>query len=324
MMKRILWQHFAGTLSFGEIKPLAYVFRWSLLLSLLLLAACAPSAPEDAAALPTLAQLPTLTSTVTPPPATATFTPSATLTPTDTLTPTLTVTPSQTITDTPTSTPTNTPTITPTPLPTADNEAVLSLVDLAKQATVLPQQAVAPPVTGANPIVTVPPATGCTFLPPGGFGLIFTTDATLMQQLGCPLGSPPVTASLASAVQGYERGTMIWVAGTPGTIYALFNTTTYQQFSDTYTEGVDPASGGESPPAGLLEPVRGFGKVWRTNPNVRNGLGWATNAEVGGQSTVQQFERGWMIALPQRGEILILMSDPSGTSGTWRVVPGGF
>jgi serine/threonine-protein kinase len=295
----------------------------SLLLSLLVLVACDTSAPEEAAVLPTLAQLPTLTSTYTPPPDTATFTPSATFTPTATYTPSLTVTPSLTITDTPTATATNTPTITPTPPPTADNDAVLSLVDLALRATVLPQPAIIPPV-GVNPVVTAPPATGCTLLPPGGFGLIFTTDATLMQQLGCPLGSPPVTVSLASAIQGYERGMMIWVSGTPGTIYALFNTTTYQQFADTYTEGVDPSSGGESPPAGLIEPVRGFGKVWRNNPNVRNGLGWATGAESGGQSTAQQFERGWMIALPQRGEILILVADASGMSGTWRTVPGNF
>ncbi|MCB9452946.1 MAG: hypothetical protein H6672_16010 [Anaerolineaceae bacterium] len=315
-MKRLSWRVFI---------PVRQFPRWLALLSLVALAAaCGSNPPDESAALPTLAQLPTLTATQTPLPHTATATPSATSTPSDTPTVTLTVTPSLTITDTPTSTPTNTPTITPTPLPTADNEAVLSLVDLAKQATVLPQQPLVPTASGAIPAVSTSPATSCAFLPPGGFGLIFTTDPTLIQQIGCPLGSPPVTASLASAAQSYERGFMVWVAGSPGTIYTLFGTGAYQQFPDTYTDGVDPASGGESPPAGLIEPVRGFGKVWRTYPNVRDGLGWATNAEAGAQSTVQQFERGWMMALPQRGEILILTSDSSGVSGSWRAVPGGF
>ncbi|MBZ0275475.1 MAG: hypothetical protein K8I60_04995, partial [Anaerolineae bacterium] len=64
--------------------------------------------------------------------------------------------------------------------------------------------------------------------------------------------------------------------------------------------------------------------IWRSSPDVRNGLGWAINNEAGGQSTAQQFEHGWMISLPQQGQILILISDSSGTAGSWRTAPGGF
>src|SRR5262245_60288081 len=41
----------------------------------------------------------------------------------------------------------------------------------------------------------------------------------------------------------------------------------------------DQVSGGEKPPAGLYEPIRGFGKLWRSNPQVRNTLGWAAGPE---------------------------------------------
>jgi hypothetical protein len=72
----------------------------------------------------------------------------------------------------------------------------------------------------------------------------------------------------------------------------------------------------------LIEPVRGFGKVWRLHPDVRSGLGWATNGESGGTSSVQFFDRGQMIYLPERGEIIIMSFDPGNVTGTWRAVPG--
>jgi len=81
------------------------------LLSLLFLAACAPTYDQERAALATAA--PTWTATAAP---TATVT--ATLAPTDTPTPTATATPKPTETPTPTPTKTATPTITPTRTPT--------------------------------------------------------------------------------------------------------------------------------------------------------------------------------------------------------------
>ena len=114
---------------------------------------------------------------------------------------------------------------------------------------------------------------------------------------------------------------MIWVSGP---IFVLFSDGRYRRFDDTFAAGIDPESGGEIPPAGLLEPVRGFGKVWRSNPDVRGGLGWALAAEAGGSAAMQRFERGWMIDLSQRSDVLIFTEDPGGASGTWQSLPGGF
>jgi hypothetical protein len=128
-----------------------------------------------------------------------------------------------------------------------------------------------------------------------------------------------------SAAQAFERGVMMWLEVSPAGIYALYNTGRFGRYDDTFNAAVDPISGGEVPPAGLKEPVRGFGKVWRSFPEVRGGLGWAVNDESGGTATVQPFERGVMAYLPQRGEIVVLVYDPGTISGgTWRSVVGNY
>ena len=68
-------------------------------------------------------------------------------------------------------------------------------------------------------------------------------------------------------------------------------------------------SGGETPPAGLVEPVRGFGKVWRENPAVRQALGWATAPENGEQAQVVRFERGVMVFRASAGRVHLLYPD---------------
>lgn len=128
--------------------------------------------------------------------------------------------------------------------------------------------------------------------------------------------------SVSSASQIYEHGGMFWLQGPPSAIYALQGTGRFQRYDDTYDANTDPFSGGETPPNGLREPVRGFGKVWRSNPDVRNGLGWATSDEGGGASPIQLFDRGQMVYLPQRGEIIIMAFDPGGVTGTWRAFAG--
>ncbi len=54
---------------------------------------------------------------------------------------------------------------------------------------------------------------------------------------------------------------------------------------------------GLNPPPGRLEPKRGFGKVWREKPGVREALGWATNPDRGDRATMQLFDQGVMVWL---------------------------
>ena len=324
----------------------------ALLLVVLVSAACQGTA-ISVAAVPTVAQLPTLIPTESPtntPRPTRTV--PATWTPTPTLEPTATssdtpVPPTATHTDTPvlSETPTVTPslTITPTPsptptltiTPTVQPGALDSLAALARQATILPPTYLAPlptvdlfadsgtfPTAAPIPNQAVAPApVSCPSPPTGNFGALYVSAPDLSGLLGCPVGAE---FQVISALQDYERGAMVYLAGSPGTIYALDAVSgRFNRFNDTWQSGVDPERGGETPPAGFIEPVRGFGKVWRDSPVVRQALGWAITQEAGNESRVLVFERGRMIYLPQRNETLVLIEDPGGATGTWRRLPGG-
>jgi hypothetical protein len=192
------------------------------------------------------------------------------------------------------------------------------------------------PGTGASPtpvapgtyvLATLPPAptTSCQYPPPGSLNTYFSSDPTLSLLLGCPVGAPPASTLLQAAWQPFERGLMIYLQGSPGSIYVLSNDGRFRRFDDTFISGSDPESGGETPPSGLIEPVRGFGKVWRNNPDLRSLLGWATQNERGDNASMQLFERGRAVYLPGNGQTYFLIDElavPNG--GSWRTVTGGF
>jgi hypothetical protein len=53
-------------------------------------------------------------------------------------------------------------------------------------------------------------------------------------------------------------------------------------YPDTYQDGVDAeVDASIVAPDGLIQPTRGFGKLWRDNQDVRDDLGWATTPEFG-------------------------------------------
>lgn len=297
-----------------------------LLLVLGILAACAPT---DDTPVPTLLVLPSAmpeqptepplpsptepatTSVAAPPPFGISATPSATsgltLTATETpfSEPTPTVTASLTITPTPTNT------HTPTPLPTEVEGPLLELARLALSATVVtPNYALLTTTpTGFAPV----PSTLC--IPPvGGFGAVYTANISLNTILGCPVGG---NLNYSAVIQRFERGYMLYLATVPPAIYVVSDSGIWTQYADTFVEGIDPVSGGEQVPPNLFEPIRGFGKVWRTNPTVRADLGWATTTETGTTATVLAFERGQMIAVPLYGQVFSL-----GASGQSLVAAG--
>jgi hypothetical protein len=126
------------------------------------------------------------------------------------------------------------------------------------------------------------------------------TWQVLAHDLGC--GQPYGDGRLAA--QPFERGAMIWVGradGSPGQIFVLTTVPsvdlTWSIYSDSYVEG-EPIGTDELPPPGKHAPVRGFGKLWRTVPEVRSALGWALSPELADQGTVLQFSHpsgfNWM------------------------------
>lgn len=109
---------------------------------------------------------------------------------------------------------------------------------------------------------------------------------------GCPAG-PALLG--AGAEQPFEHGYMVWVedgwgAGQPG-IFVLFDdaitSPRWAFYADTYVEGEELCDAGD-PPAGLLQPERGFGKLWCDEPTISDRLGWATEAEAGYDAALQR------------------------------------
>ncbi len=296
-----------------------------ILVAALLLAAC-ETQPQTVGELPTRVVLPTLTET---PPPTATFTASATVpasptaTGTQAATATPTLTPSNTITDTPTRTPTATepPPYVPGLL---DFLAQTAAVQTVLPPTFMPQGGYPTLVVGGtiSPIETDEFGMVCPAPPAGGFASAYLADPTLPALIGCPINGTLVVNQPA-AVQAFERGAMIWVQGAPSYIYVLYNSGTYQRFVDTWQSG-ESVPIGEAPPPGFFEPLRGFGKVWRENPAVKSGLGWAVSVEAGTVAARQDFERGTMLNAALRGDIVALYHSGDPSLGSWRASVGSY
>jgi hypothetical protein len=141
------------------------------------------------------------------------------------------------------------------------------------------------------------------------------TAAAFPDVLSCPAPYPLVDVPIAT--QPFERGSMLWVhspASGHGWIRVFFSDQTrdamiWELYEDTWREG-EPASGGMTVPSGLYEPIRGFGKLWRTNAHVRDTLGWATAPEQGDQGTEQYFRGGaWAIARAASKRVFVLFPD---------------
>jgi hypothetical protein len=105
----------------------------------------------------------------------------------------------------------------------------------------------------------------------------------------CP--AAPATSS-AGAEQHFEHGVMIWV-GELDRIYVLYDdhastpAPRWQIFIDEWDEGEPDRDPNLNPPPGRQQPIRGFGRVWREQPQVRERLGWAVDQEAGFDTAVQ-------------------------------------
>jgi hypothetical protein len=118
-------------------------------------------------------------------------------------------------------------------------------------------------------------------------------------ELGCPTGPSSV---VWAAWEPFERGYLLWRQDT-NKVYALYFANGSDRSAGNWElrheawDGSDPGGIGLSPPAGLVEPVRGFGWLWRNYLGGAQGqLGWAKEQEKGLCVAVQPFESGQIFA----------------------------
>ncbi len=140
--------------------------------------------------------------------------------------------------------------------------------------------------------------------------------------LGCPSPFPKLAVPAAS--QRFERGAMYWIANRPdtyswmtGNIWVVFydnarGSLVWQLHPDYWREG-EPQSGGLTPPPGLFEPIRGFGKLWRENPTIRETLGWAIEPERA-DTAVEQYFRGGAFAIYRMNSDRVYIMKPDNTA----------
>ncbi len=122
------------------------------------------------------------------------------------------------------------------------------------------------------------------------------------EYLGCPTGSEFIVPQIAE--EAFEGGHLFWRSDN-GAVYVIYDQDPYRSYpagvwfqipSSWRWDGHSNPNGiGLNPPSGYVEPVRGFGWLWRTYLGGPSGdLGWALDKEYGfaNLAKVQSFENG--------------------------------
>jgi hypothetical protein len=94
------------------------------------------------------------------------------------------------------------------------------------------------------------------------------------------------------AQEDFQGGYMFWMqsSGTmwvllpeklpnPGDALTIPTNGQWRIYKDEFAEGQPETDPALTPPEGRFQPRRGFGKLWRENPELRTALGWATTPE---------------------------------------------
>ena len=105
----------------------------------------------------------------------------------------------------------------------------------------------------------------------------------------------PNNIDIIVAEQVFEGGRMFYLDPV-SRIWVMLNgeeddtTGEWLIFADTWQEGEPESDSAIIAPDGLHQPIRGFGKIWRENPELREALGWGLDPEIGHETRYQFFE----------------------------------
>jgi hypothetical protein len=158
------------------------------------------------------------------------------------------------------------------------------------------------PIGVGNPIAGTPGVVrNCSTAVASQFAGAFARFGAIGDRIGCP--TQPAFG-LKLVVQPFQNGTMFWRESKE--MFALTSANTYIRVLDNWNDGIPASDPTLNPPAGLQQPVRGFGLAWRSNQAIRDALGWATSNEQQFDGTWQDFERGFMIT-GQNGTVYALI-----------------
>lgn len=171
--------------------------------------------------------------------------------------------------------------------PTPDPNVIMITVTppgSAADLTHTPVEVAAPPTnTPAEALSTNTPG-GAIALPPTSAPAVTATFVPTATLSAFPTET---RAQILIAQQDFERGFMFWIStANPKVIWVLINSPDnpnageWRIFVDSYQDGEPEFDPNITPPdANHYQPRRGFGKVWRNTPGLRDALGWGTTPE---------------------------------------------
>jgi hypothetical protein len=223
--------------------------------------------------------------------------------------------------------------LSPTPVPTptfANNQPTIEATLPLPTVVVLVQPTLPMATPNSIPGGAAPPpilptprptALACAITPPLPFAAFWQNVPAVQNAMRCPTGQPSTEGGV---YQSFERGVMFW-RESDHSIFVISFTTIMQgqatdhwwRMADTWTDAEPVSDPALQPPAGMSQPVRGFGKVWRANGFVRESLGWAIAEEIRTDSQWLAFEGGFMMSGPGGTPLFALSPQDAGqTAGT--------
>jgi hypothetical protein len=166
-----------------------------------------------------------------------------------------------------------------------------------------------------NRAVAAPPlpTSSSNLSPLGGHAGLALLDGNeeLQQRLGTAIGPE---RSVQVGEQAFQGGAMLTRADTSQVFVLVRSSGRWLTFPNTWRPGEVLAPTGARPP-GTLEPLRGFGKVWRDQPAVKLQLGWPVYEERNAGGSIQAMENGTLVR-SSYGVVYALLND-----GAWRTLP---
>lgn len=108
----------------------------------------------------------------------------------------------------------------------------------------------------------------------------------------CPAIPAPPRISQA-AVLRLEHGYMVWI-GDKRLMYVMYydpgstTTGTVEVYPEKWEPGIPETDPSLTPPPGLAQPDRGIGLVWRSEPGVKDKIGWGLSASTGYMAVIEQ------------------------------------
>lgn len=104
----------------------------------------------------------------------------------------------------------------------------------------------------------------------------------------------PVIGAIYIAEQRFEGGWMFWLQPNQQIWLLSVNDegeNIWSIYDDTFVEGDAESDAEIAAPEGMQQPIRGFGKLWRENLEVRTAIGWALEDERG-HTTRYEYHHG--------------------------------